>query len=428
METLDTAGCGLEMENSSSNHEIEDNHVKLANSIRQMLTCLPPPSPRVENFICRVPRKLRQLNEAAYTPQMVSIGPLHHGETHLKGMEEQKMRCLEAFLGWETINLEDCVKMIKTWEKRIRNCYEESIKLSSDEFVKMILLDSSFIIVAMVKPLDYFLGLDLLLLENQLPLFVLEGLYNLALGSQSQNTDCCPFLELLVLQFKNFCITNHNPHLEQITRSSSVRHFNDLLRIYHAPLSPRSVPTGSAKYVRIQNATALRKTGVTFKVPSSTKCLIDIQFNKGVLEIPHLRITDATEQVLRNIIALEWYLHGQNSYIIDYIAFMDNLIDTPEDVAILEKNDILENWLGDKSAVSNLFNNLVTHVPMVSSNYYFYGISEDLNSYCKVPWHDWKATLKRDYFSSPWRVASTVAAIVFLVLTFIQTICSIIVL
>ncbi|KAL7164291.1 hypothetical protein ACSBR2_040245 [Camellia fascicularis] len=257
METLDTASCGLEMENSSSNHYI-------VTSIKQMLTCLPRPSPRAENCICRVPRKLRQLKEAAYTPQMVSIGPLHHGETHLKGMEEQKM---------------------------------------------------------------------------------------------------------------------------------------------------------SVKYVRIQNATALHKTGVKFRVGSSTKCLLDIQFNKGVLEIPHLRITDETEQVLRNIIALEWYLHGQNSYIIDYIVFMDNLIDTPEDVEILEKNEILENWLGDKSAVSNLFNNLTTHVPMMGSKYYFYNISKDLNSYCKVPWHDWKATLKRDYFSSPWRVASTVAAIVFLVLT-----------
>ncbi|KAL7164268.1 hypothetical protein ACSBR2_040222 [Camellia fascicularis] len=228
-----------------------------------------------------------------------------------------------------------------------------------------------------------------------------------------------------MLQFKYSCITYHNPDLTRIA-SSDVRHLTDLLRIYHAPLSQRSVPTGSTKFVRIQNATALHKTGVKFKVGSSSKCLLDMQFNKGVLEIPLLRVTDETEQVLRNISALERYLHQQNSYIIDYIYFMDNLIDTPEDVEILEKNGILENWLGDKSAVSNLFNNLTTYVPILGSNYYFYSISNDLNSYCKVPWHDWKATLKRDYFSSPWRVASTIAAIIFLVLTFIQTICSII--
>ncbi|KAI7993623.1 UPF0481 protein [Camellia lanceoleosa] len=246
METLGTAGCGLEMENSSSNHEIKDNYGELENSIRKMLTCLPPPSPLAENCICRVPRKLHQLNEVAYKPQMVSIGPLHHGETHLKSTEEQNMRCLEAFLGCETINLEDCVKMIKNWEKRIRNCYAKSIKLSSDKFVKMILLDNSFIIVAMVESyLDNFLRLDLLLLENQLPFFVLEGLFKLVFISRSQNTDCCSFLELLLLQFKKICIRNHNPDLKQITRSSDVRHFNDLLRIYHAPFSQRSMPTGS---------------------------------------------------------------------------------------------------------------------------------------------------------------------------------------
>ncbi|KAI7993422.1 UPF0481 protein [Camellia lanceoleosa] len=382
------------MENSSSNHEIKDNYGELKNSIGQLLTCLPPSSPLDENCICRVPRKLRQLNEAAYTPQMVSIGPLHHGEKHLKGMEEQKMRCLKSFLACETINLEDCVKMIKNWERRIRNCYAESIKLSSDEFVKMILLDSSFIIVAMVESdLEYFLGSDLLTFSAAI---------------------------------QNFFITNHKPDLKRITRSSDVRHFNDLLRIYHAPLSQRPVPTENYKYLRIQNAAALHKAGVKFEVGSSSECLLDIQFNKGVLKIPHLCITDNTEQLLRNIIALEWYLHGQNSYIIDYVGFMENLIDTPDDVEILEKNGILEHWLGDKSAVSNLFNNLTTHVPMQSDNYYFYGISEHLNSFCKVPWHNWKATLKRDYFSSPWRVASTVAAIVFLMLTFIQTICSII--
>ncbi|KAM7490198.1 hypothetical protein LguiA_033119 [Lonicera macranthoides] len=49
----------------------------------------------------------------------------------------------------------------------------------------------------------------------------------------------------------------------------------------------------------------------------------------------------------------------------------------------------------------------------------------ELNAYCKDPRHKWKATLKHDYFNSPWRTASTSAAIVLLALTFIQTVCSI---
>ncbi|KAL4655117.1 hypothetical protein ACB092_01G427800 [Castanea dentata] len=38
----------------------------------------------------------------------------------------------------------------------------------------------------------------------------------------------------------------------------------------------------------------------------------------------------------------------------------------------------------------------------------------------------WKKPLKRDNFSNPWRTASTIAAIILLVLTFIQTVCSVI--
>ncbi|KAK0608906.1 hypothetical protein LWI29_037856 [Acer saccharum] len=39
--------------------------------------------------IYRVPKDLRKINEAAYTPQVISIGPLHHGEKEFFEMEKQ---------------------------------------------------------------------------------------------------------------------------------------------------------------------------------------------------------------------------------------------------------------------------------------------------------------------------------------------------
>ncbi|KAM7493089.1 hypothetical protein LguiB_027698 [Lonicera macranthoides] len=45
-----------------------------------------------------------------------------------------------------------------------------------------------------------------------------------------------------------------------------------------------------------------------------------------------------------------------------------------------------------------------------------------LNVFCKVPRHKRKATLKHDYFNSPWRTGFTSVAIVLLALTFIQTV------
>lgn len=38
----------------------------------------------------RVAPKLRSVNEKAYTPQIVSVGPLHRGKLELQAMEDQK--------------------------------------------------------------------------------------------------------------------------------------------------------------------------------------------------------------------------------------------------------------------------------------------------------------------------------------------------
>jgi len=59
--------------------------------------------------IYRVPKGLRVLNEKAYTPQLVSIGPLHHGREEFKAMEEYKRRYLQDFLAWSELSLEDLI-------------------------------------------------------------------------------------------------------------------------------------------------------------------------------------------------------------------------------------------------------------------------------------------------------------------------------
>ena len=144
--------------------------------------------------IYKVPNPLRKWNEEAYTPQVVSIGPFHHKNERLKAMEEQKERYFRSFLPRSKKNLEDLVGVIRDMEESIRGCYEETIDLDSNGFVKMILLDAIFIlelfIIAtsseirddpnVVEPRVTTIIVELLLLENQLPFFVIEKLYDLA--------------------------------------------------------------------------------------------------------------------------------------------------------------------------------------------------------------------------------------------------------
>lgn len=137
----------------------------------------------------------------AYTPQVVSIGPIHYSKEGLKAMQDLKLQYLQIFLEWTTISLEDAVKFYKAWERRIRSFYAPTIDLDDgDEFLEMVLVDAAFIIAIFISFLfpelkggcdngylldktGYFkkeIFIDKIMLENQLPVFVLVDLFELA--------------------------------------------------------------------------------------------------------------------------------------------------------------------------------------------------------------------------------------------------------
>ncbi|BBN67422.1 hypothetical protein Prudu_74S000300 [Prunus dulcis] len=63
-----------------------------ATSMENQLTNLRALSPAC--CIYRVPERLQNVKQKAYTPQVVSIGPLHHGSKNLEAMEDHKLRTL----------------------------------------------------------------------------------------------------------------------------------------------------------------------------------------------------------------------------------------------------------------------------------------------------------------------------------------------
>ena len=173
-----------------------------------------------------------------------------------------------------------------------------------------------------------------------------------------------------------------------------------------------------------RSLTELREAGVKFKV-ASTKDLLDIQFTAGVLEIPCIKVTEDTEAFFRNIIAFE-QCHCELRYIGDYIVIMDSLINTPHDVELLVNCGIMKIMLADNIEAAMLFNNLAKEILYDSDEFPYSLLCEELNAYCKVRWHKWKATLKHNYFNTPWAAISVIAAVILLLLTFIQAVCSII--
>ncbi|XP_044475452.1 uncharacterized protein LOC123203202 isoform X6 [Mangifera indica] len=140
-------------------------------------------------------------------------------------------------------------------------------------------------------------------------------------------------------------------------------------------------------------------------------------------EIPRLDVFDSTECLLRNIMALEQCLYRENAQVCNYVELMDYLINDETDVELLIGSGIISNHMGDDASVATMFNKLNQHIPKSKSSYH--NLSEQLKEHYNNPWNRAKTTLKRVYFSNPWRSTATVAAIILLFLTIIGTICSI---
>ncbi|KDO64819.1 hypothetical protein CISIN_1g017859mg [Citrus sinensis] len=354
--------------------------------------------------IYRVPQETRCLNESDFTPQVISIGPLHHGKEELKEMEEHKRRYLKHFLQRTKVGIEEFLTFIKDKEAKLRSYNSENIELTSDAFVTMILVDSIFMIECLLRYSnpdlvtndDRIFGKSLYihlqgpagantLLVNQLPFFILNDLFILAKTAiHGEVLDGLSLIEL-----KNI--------LEQ--HFSKAEHMLDLLRLCLEPSDdqPQSIP----------NATELHQAGVKFQVGSSEH-LLNITINKGILEIPLLTIYDTTEGLFRNLHAFET-VHCDSCYINGYIIMMKNLV------------------TGDSQAVSNCLRNLDKQAILYfDNNSQYSALVQDLKAYCRYPLHRWKANLKQNYFNTPWASISVIAAVVLLLFTIIQAVCSII--
>ncbi|AES74688.2 DUF247 domain protein [Medicago truncatula] len=402
----------------------------LVNDINAMLHTAHPPSTD-ECCIYKVPYVIRRHNKDAYTPKVVSIGPFHHGHPQLQNMESQKLIYFKDFLQRTKACLNDLVVYIESILSDFKSCYSETLPFSHDELVKLILIDSAFIIQLfwtscyegeLFKP---WLGTgiihDLWLLENQLPFFVIEKIYSLSL-TNVPITMIHSFLKLTIHYFGYY----NKSKLDFDKGDISIRHFTDLIRIFHLQHPIESRPSRVVEWIKhLPSATELLEAGVRFKVNTESKCLLDLRFSEGVLEIPQLKVQDSTETLFRNMVALEQCHYPEESYIADYVVVLDYIINTGTDVDILVRRDILDNMLGESSdSVANRFNGICKNVVYSNISSQFSIIGKEINAFCSNPWNKLKATLRRDYGKTPWQTAASIAGIVLLALTLLQTVCS----
>ncbi|XVE62784.1 hypothetical protein DITRI_Ditri06bG0147600 [Diplodiscus trichospermus] len=393
-----------------------------------------------DSFIFRVPHHLRQVNARVFEPQIFSIGPYHCDKDHLKAMKIHKVRYLRNFLQRTATPLETYVAASISMEESARNCYAEAVNMSSGEFVAMMVLDGLFIIELMIYKFgsapfwreenDIFkqklnltiLAQDLLLLENQLPFFVLDEFLSI--------TEIRDRLYFVLKIFDFFSTMLPNLYLEitlplvvdDIKHLLAMVHDNGLVSTeasnYHEP------PVADVNLEFILSATELSARGIQFK-KGKGKSLFDIKFENGVMHIPTLRVNRDTERFLRNLIAYERLNQG-STITMDYARFMDCLINYADDVALLSDCGIIQNWLGTHEEVANMFNNIDDYVHL-SADFYYSSIISRVNDYCDRRWNLLKLRLRHKYFHTPWDwvLMSIFAATILLFLSLVQSIFSV---
>ncbi|GAB2279636.1 hypothetical protein Dimus_014280 [Dionaea muscipula] len=97
--------------------------------------------------IYRVPNILKDpAHEKSYIPQVVSLGPYHHGKSSLKAMEQHKWRALHHILKRHDQDIQEYLDAMKELEEKARACYERPVSCSSEEFVQMMVLDGCFML------------------------------------------------------------------------------------------------------------------------------------------------------------------------------------------------------------------------------------------------------------------------------------------
>uniref|UniRef100_A0ACD6ABA3 Uncharacterized protein n=3 Tax=Avena sativa TaxID=4498 RepID=A0ACD6ABA3_AVESA len=268
-----------------------------------------------------------------------------------------------------------------------------------------------------------FVTRDMLLLQNQMPFFVIRELFQ-----QLRNEDEPE--ELLVTGglrlFRS--LSPQRLHLSPI-ECDDVHH---LLHLFYLSVGRprtdcqqqhrrRSDELMSELPQWIPCAKELQEAGVRFRKRKNPTSFLDVKFSHGVLEIPQLELDDFSESLFRNLITFEQTYPDTTRDVSTYAVFMNCLVTSAEDMRILDLQGILVNHLNSRRWDPwRFFSDIVAQVHWSADNY-LVGLMSAVNRYRNRRRHRWHAALARNYFGNPWVTMSVFAALLLLVMSVLQT-------
>ncbi|KAJ3692454.1 hypothetical protein LUZ60_012804 [Juncus effusus] len=432
---------------------VERSGAKSVNNLQAMRATMKSKNDETEkkNIIIRCPAILVE-NNFLYQPRVVSIGPHHRGLTSVQNLENLKWSSLNN-IAQSDKSLGLYIKCIEDLEKEVRGCYQRNIGLSSNEFVQILLLDSMFIITTIFadattedKMLHWPLFSDLLLVENQIPFFVIEKLWD-KVAKKIKGGEHYPNITSLLRDtpFWKKGFSTDSPVVDEtlpadIPVVDETKHLLDLYykwnvlptsrRLSNPPRCLWLLPccicgskTEGDENTTIPSATELYEDGVKFRKAKSLN-MFDLSFANGTLEIPTLVLESEKMSLIVNLLSHELGDPKSKRIVLSYVFFMDSLINTKKDIALLQKLGVINNKLPSNEDAARFFNSLGDSCAptKVNAAHNFYApVIKDMMSYSNSCWRNQWTSLKHNYFNSPWTIISLVAGGALLFLAFVQT-------
>ncbi|XP_038978005.1 uncharacterized protein LOC120108478 [Phoenix dactylifera] len=334
--------------------------------------------------------------------------------------------------------------------------------MNSKSFLEMLMLDSCFILFALslhynpVKVLPFVGGLedgpwaprdivgaselvktDLLLLNSQIPFFILEDVFNMQIAIHpneyiyTEGNEGQPTIRKVALKF--FGTLGLECNGSNDTETEEVHHLLHLYHMYLKPTKHRAASLPGDTFIIINprrylpSATELqRKSAVNFKVKKTVgvpQCVLDVTTRKsGDIQVPALGVYDHTNILLHNLINFEQSLGNMDSYITAYVAFLNHIVQREEDVELLDTRGVLEHRLTSRAEVVAVFRQLHNVIDHYKTPGYLASVYEEVNDRCTSKWRRIYADGKQRYCSNVWLSMSFVAGIALSVLALIQTI------
>ncbi|XP_062163780.1 putative UPF0481 protein At3g02645 [Alnus glutinosa] len=447
--------------------------------------------------IFSVPKSLISFKPEAYIPQLIALGPYHHQRLELFEMEHYKLTSAKRLQkNLHPIKFCHLVNHIAESDSTLRACYHRFLEFDRETLAWMFAIDTSFLLEylhtysaktegslvrissKMAHLIDHtrrktahhaIVG-DIIMLENQIPLFLLREVHKFFLLHEDHDQALATMLmgfckDLLPIKYINYqhfreeCFERAHllellyhmfaPKLqlvpdceqEEPKADEEIGWFRKALKSFLAALiyinlAPLRLLSKICKSKAIMLLVTLPFTILsyvlhlgnkgTWKVHLRSCCgLESINFDNccGKFYLPVIHLDDNSEVVLRNLVAYEACIAPEVMIFTRYTELMNGIIDGEEDVRILREAGIILNRLKSDEEVATLWNGMAKSVRVTKVHILDKAI-EGANTYYSGSWKVRMIVAMKKYVFGSWPCLTFLAANTLILLSTLQAACT----